>query len=318
MKWPVWVLPVFLGMGLWGMVEVSGSRGAESYQVVHGWPELPEGFALGQVSGVEVDSHNHVFVFHRGARPILCLEADTGKIITSWGDGMFATAHGLDVDSEDNVWVTDRAHHQVFKFSHEGKLLLTLGTQGVAGLDGKHFDGPTDVVVTPGGEFYVTDGYGNSRVAKFSAQGDFQFDWGRKGTGPGEFDLPHGITLDAQGRIYVADRSNLRIQVFEPNGKFLHQWKSDELGRPWGLDVGKDGFLYVMDGGDLKPAPPDRGRILKLDLKGNILDAWGSFGSYDGQLYWGHDVSVGEDGAVYATDVHLGMRVQKFVAKERK
>ena len=290
---------------------------SRSYQVVHGWPQLPEGFAFGQVSGVAVDSHNHVFVFHRGDRPIICFEGGTGKMLHYWGDGMFTNAHGLSVDSHDNVWVTDTRGHQVFKFSHKGELLMRLGEKGVAGVDEKHFNLPTDVVVAPNGEFYVADGYGNSRVVKFSPEGKFLLTWGKKGEGPGEFNLPHGIALDAQGRVYVADRTNSRIQVFDGNGKFLHQWKSEELGRPWALEVGRDGYLYVVDGGDvIRPSRfPYRNRALKLDLKGNIIEKWGSFGSYDGQFYWAHDIAVAANGDVYIGDVDLGMRVQKFMRK---
>jgi DNA-binding beta-propeller fold protein YncE len=285
------------------------------YQVVHGWPELPEGFAFGQVSGVGADSHNHVFVFHRGDHPIMCFEGATGKLVASWGDGMFRTPHGLAVDVKDNVWVTDVGHHQVFKFSHDGELLMTIGAKDVPGLDGKHFNQPTDIAVAQNGEFYVSDGYGNSRVAKFSAQGEFLLDWGRKGDQPGEFDTPHGIALDAQGRVYVADRSNARVQVFDGNGKFLSQWKSAELGRPWDITIGPDGYAYVVDGGDLNPKPPDRGRVVKLDLEGHALETWGRFGKYDGQIYWGHALAVAQNGDVYVTDVGLGMRVQKFVRK---
>ena len=281
--------------------------------MVHGWPQLPDGFALGRVSGVGVDSHNHVFVFHRGDRPILCFDAGTGKILASWGDGLFTIPHGLTADSRDNVWVTDVGNHQVFEFSHNGELLMTLGAKNVPGLDGNHFNRPTDIAVAPSGEFYVSDGYGNNRVAKFSPQGKFLFDWGTKGAQPGQFDLPHGIALDPQGHVYVADRSNGRVQVFDGDGKFLAQWKGPEIGRPWALTVGPDGCFYVVDGGDMNPKPPDRGRIVKLDLHGKVLDQFGSFGSYDGQFYWAHDVAVARDGAVYVTDVHLGMRVQKFV-----
>ena len=113
----------------------------------------------------------------------------------------------------------------------------------------------------------------------------------------------------------MADRSNSRIQVFDANGKFLHQWKSDELGRPWGLTISPDGYLYMVDGGDLKPKPPDRGRVVKLDLQGRILEKWGTFGSYDGQFYWAHGIAVARNGDLYVTDVHLGMRVQKFVRR---
>jgi len=295
------------GASLLGASDTSGS-----YRVVHGWPELPDGFALGEVSGVAVDSHNRVCIFHRGDRPILCFDGATGKIVASWGDGMFSKAHGLRVDDKDNLWVTDTGHHQVYKFSRNGELLMTLGAKDVPGLDRNHFNRPTDVAVAPTGEFYVSDGYGNSRVAKFSAQGEFLLDWGTKGDQPGEFDTPHNIALDAQGRVYVADRGNSRIQIFAGNGKFLYQWKSPELGRPWGLAVDPDGYLYVVDGGDLKIGSAGRGRVFRLDLRGNILEKWASYGRYDGQLYWGHAVAVAKNGDVYVTDI-LGLRVQKFV-----
>lgn len=285
------------------------------YRVVHGWPQYPEGFATREVAGVGVDSHGHVFVFHRGHRPILCLDGETGRILRSWGDGMFGSAHGLAVDSRDNVWVTDIVHHQVFKFSHDGELLMTVGAKDVPGDDARHFNRPTDIAIAPNGDFWVADGYGNSRVVRFNARGEYITEWGRKGDRPGEFDTPHGITIDAQGRIYVADRGNARIQVFDGNGKLLHVWKSDELGRPWAVEVGPDGSLYVADGGDLnqQPGPYERNRALKLDLDGKILAKWGSFGSYDGQFYWAHDIAVGPKGEVYVGDVYWGMRVQKFV-----
>ncbi len=310
-----------------GASKAVARKTASAYRVAHGWPLLPDGFVLGQVSGVAVDSHNHVFVFQRadhylGPRPtkndqpidvstVMCFDGETGKLVSSWGADMFTVPHGLRVDRDGNIWATDVALHQVFKFSHEGKLLMTLGVKGTPGLDGKHFNKPTDVAISSDGSIYISDGYGNSRVAKFSPKGDFLFDWGRKGDKPGEFDLPHGITIDSQGRVYVADRSNSRIQVFKGDGTFLYEWKSAELGRPWALTVGPDSYLYVVDGGDLKPRPPDRGHILKLDLQGNIVDKWSSFGNYDGQLYWGHDVAVARNGDVYAGDI-LGMRVQKF------
>ncbi len=301
---------------------------ADPYSVVHGWPVLPDGMVLGQVSGVAVDSHNHVFVFHRAenswaadkthpisAPTILCFDGASGKLLSSWGENRFLEPHGLRVDAHDNVWVTDRALQQVFKFSHDGKLLLTIGTERVSGVDATHFDKPTDIAFASDGSIYVSDGYGNNRVAKFSSDGKFLFDWGHKGQGPGEFDLPHGVAVDAQGNVYVADRSNARIQVFDSNGKFLKQWKSPELGRPWSLTIGPDNLLYAVDGGDLKSTGLDRGQLLKLDLSGRILAKWSRFGNYDGQIYWGHDLAVGKDGAVYVGDVYHGMRVQKFVPR---
>jgi peptidylamidoglycolate lyase len=310
------------------------SGAPEPYAVVHGWPQLPPGYVLGQIPGVAVDSHNDIIVFTRAenswpadpshlnlvASPtVLFFDGSSGKLVSSWGQNLFLQPHGLRVDRHDNIWVTDTALHQVFEFSHQGKLLLTLGTEREPGLDATHFNMPTDVGFAADGSIYVGDGYGNSRVAKFSATGKFLLDWGHKGSAPGEFDNPHSVSVDAQGLVYVADRGNSRIQVFNSSGKLLKAWKSDELGRPWSLTIGPDNLLYVVDGGDMVKAPTqsDRGQILKLDLSGKVLARWSRFGNYDGQIYWGHDITVGRDGAVYVGDVYHGMRVQKFISYSR-
>ena len=301
------------------------------YQVIHGWPQLPEGTLLGQVSGVGVDSHNHVFVFRRAensvvagkpasntrmASPaVLMFDGATGGLVSAWGEKRFILPHGLTVDRQDNIWLTDIAFHQVFKFDHSGKLLLTVGESGVPGLDNAHFNKPTDVAVANDGSFYVSDGYGNNRIVKLSSEAKFLLEWGTKGTGPGQFDLPHGIALDSSGKVYVADRSNARLQIFDSNGKYLAEWKGPEFGRPWAVRVGPDGFAYVVDGGDLASAPPDRARVLIVDLKGKVVDSFGRFGNYDGQFVWPHDVAIGNAGAVYVGDVLTGMRVQKFVRR---
>jgi peptidylamidoglycolate lyase len=325
------VLPagVVIGLALCSSAAMSAAMD-EPYKVVHGWPQLPADFVLGQVSGVAVDSHNHVFVFHRAenswatdktkviaSATVLCFDGATGELLSSWGQNRFITPHGLRIDSHDHVWVTDLGLQQVLEFSHEGELLLTLGTERTAGLDATHFNRPTDVGFAPDGGILVSDGYGNSRVAKFSADGHFLSDWGRKGNGPGEFDTPHSVVVDSQGRVYVADRGNARIQVFDRNGRFVASWSSTELGRPWSLTIGPDNRLYVVDGGDAVADHPEQGheKIMKLDLGGKILAQWSRFGNYDGQIYWGHDIAVGKDGVVYVGDVMHGMRVQKFVPR---
>jgi peptidylamidoglycolate lyase len=222
------------------------------------------------------------------------------------------------VDDRDNIWVTDVDLHQVFKFSHDGTLRMSLGVAGTPGWDHQHFNKPTDVALAHDGSFYVSDGYGNRRIAKFSHEGRFLLEWGRAGDKPGEFNEVHNVVIDREGRVYVTDRINRRIQVFTGDGKFIYEWESEALGCPWALAYGADDFLYMVDGGDLSGCLPGRGRISRLGLDGNILEQWSSFGNYDGQLFWGHDIAVGKSGDVYVGEVNHGMRVQKFSRSEQE
>ena len=274
------------------------------YRPVAGWAKLPDEVQLGPVSAVATDSNDRVYVFHRGKRPILVFDRD-GKFLRSLGDDRIKTAHGLRIDGDNNVWVTDIGNHQVMKFDAEGKLLLTLGKKGEPGDDADHFNKPTDVAVTPSGEFYVSDGYGNSRVLKFSREGKFLKQWGKKGTGEGEFNLPHAICLDGKGRVYVGDRENNRVQVFDADGKFLAQWK--ESGAPFGLFL-KDGRLFVADG--------RAGWIKVLDLEGKPLGRFGEKGTGSGQFKLPHMLCVDSQGAVYVAEVD-GRRVQKFTPRRK-
>jgi peptidylamidoglycolate lyase len=223
--------------------------------------------------------------------------------------------HGLTVDGEDHVWLTDVGRHQVYQYTHDGKLLLTLGERGKPGADASHFNLPTDVAVLPDGSFYVSDGYRNTRVVKFAADGRYEFEWGGKGDGPGGFNLPHGIAVDARGRVYVCDRSNSRLQVFDGKGKFLAQWKGPHIGRPYGVSIGGDGHIFIIDGGDGSPGPAGRGKAVELDADGLVVDSFGSFGREPGQFQLGHDIAVGPDGSVYVAE-GAGRRVQKFVRKD--
>jgi len=298
------------------------------HTVVEGWPDLPADHVLGLCAGVGVDSHNHVFVFHRRERvwstpfptepiagtTVTEIDAESGKLIASWGAGKFIMPHGLTIDREDNVWLTDVGLHQVFKFTHDGKLLLTLGERAKPGSDQSHFNLPTDVAVLADGSFYVSDGYKNTRVVKFSAEGRYDFEWGGKGDGPGQFNLPHGIAVDSQGRVIVCDRSNSRLQVFDLRGRFLTQWKGPHLGRPYGVAAGPDGHVFAVDGGDPTAVPEERGKVVELDAEGRVLETFGSPGRRPGQFQTGHDIAVGPDGAVYVAE-GAGKRVQKFVLK---
>lgn len=282
------------------------------------------------VSGVGVDSHGHVFVFHRAGRDwvsddldltpipratVLRFDDETGALQASWGNNLFAMPHGLTVDEHNNIWLTDVALHQVYKFSHDGHLLLTVGERGIAGSDSRHFNRPTKVAVASDGSFFVSDGYRNNRVAKFAPDGRFLMEWGSKGSGPGQFDLPHGIALGRDGRVYVADRTNGRVQIFLPDGKYVATWSGPDFGRPFDIAVGIDGTVFVADGGDLPKDPPDRSRVVVVRADGKVLEHFGRFGVYDGQLYKAHDIAVGRNGAVFVGDANG--RVQKFVKIRR-
>src|SRR6266496_2418583 len=241
-----------------------GKTGAMDYKPVVNWPTLPGQIKFGQVTGVATDAADRVYVFHRGKNPIAVFDRD-GKFLRSWGNGLIKTAHGVRLDRDGNVWVTDLGHHLVTKFDPQGKVLLTLGTKGKAGEAKDRFNKPADVAFAPGGEVYVADGYGNSRVVKFSADGKYLKEWGKKGKGEGEFNLPHAICVDGKGRVYVGDRENDRVQVFDAEGRFLAQWQG--IGAPFGLFLTREGRMLLADG---------RANVAKvLDLEGKALARWG-------------------------------------------
>jgi sugar lactone lactonase YvrE len=239
------------------------------YQRIENLFKLPEGRVMGSTSAVEVDRDGtSVWVFDRcGANtcagsnlaPIMKFDA-SGKLVTSFGQNMFVFPHGIYVDREGNLWVSDGQGpdgkdpsrdgkgHQVFKFSPQGKVLMTLGKAGVAGSANDEFNQPSGVVVASNGDIFVADGHGaktNNRIVKFSRDGKFIKAWGQPGAGPGEFNPPHAIAIDSRDRIFVADRSNNRIQIFDSEGKFLEEWK--QFGRPSGVFIDRNDMLYVAD-----------------------------------------------------------------------
>lgn len=270
------------------------------------WPELPRSLTLDRVVGVALDSHELVYVAHRGDRPLLCFGPD-GQLQREVGARYqrktvaydlrgpvpvpIATRnwlHGLHVDPWDNVWITDVSRHLVMKFSPAGDLLLTLGVDGVSGCDDRHFFQPTHVCVLPSGEFFVTDGYGNSRIVKFSARGEHLLEWGRRGTAPGEFHTPHVIVAGPDNLLYVTDRENDRIQVFDANGHLKSVWP--DLHSVDGLCVGPDGMIYGSAGID--------NALLCFDREGRLLDSW----VLPELLNYPHAIAVDRTGAIYVAE----------------
>jgi sugar lactone lactonase YvrE len=232
------------------------------------WGQLPAGRKWGSSASVTTAPDGTIWVVDRcgnsGAGGTTCagpsatvnpvFQFDTsGKLLKTFGAGMFISPHKLTVDPEGNIWVADNGSHQVFKLDSNGKVLMTLGKKGVAGPGLDEFDAPTEVAVAQNGDFYVGDGHtgggtalGNARIMKFDKSGKFLKTWGRKGMGPGEFDVIHTVALDSRGRLFVGDRQNNRIQIFDADGKFIAQWF--QFGRPSGMYIDKrTDTLYVAD-----------------------------------------------------------------------
>jgi hypothetical protein len=219
------------------------------YKLVPNWGLLPNGATWGEVPGMAIDATGRLFAFHRSEPPIVEMDSD-GKILKQWGDKMFVWPHGMRVDRFGFLWITDgRARagmgQQVFKYTRDGQLVMTLGTKGVSGEGPDTFNGPCDVAVAENGDIFVADGHVNSRIVKFSKDGTFIKTWGKKGEGPGELNVPHTLVIDSRGRLLVGDRSNNRIQIFDQDGAFLDQWT--QFGTPSGIYVTPDDTLYVVD-----------------------------------------------------------------------
>jgi sugar lactone lactonase YvrE len=266
------------------------------------WPTLPAGWTFEETPGVAVDKREHVFVFHRGPHSIIEFDKD-GTVVRTWGDGVFVRPHALKFDPEGNLWASDDQGHMVVKMDDKGRVRMVLGRKNTKGETNDLFNRPTDIGFGPNGDVYITDGYGNSRVVQYTREGKFVRTWGKKGSGEGEFDLPHGIAIDKRGRVYVGDRENRRMQVFDADGKFITQWK--HVGSPWGVVITSDDHLYMCDGYN--------NRILKTDLDGKILGVLGGPGKFPGLLDYSHHLAVGPSGSVYVAEIK-NWRVQKFAA----
>jgi len=226
------------------------------YRTVEGWLHIPPGRPWGQTPGVDIGPDGAIWVLERcggvtcaGRAESPIFEFDrNGRVRKNFGAGLFVHPHGFFVDREGNVWVTDVDGHRVVKLNAKGEVLLSLGTAGVAGNDATHFNRPSDVAVSATGDIFVADGHGgdsNARIVKFDRHGGFIASWGHKGNGPGEFDSPHSLAFDSRGRLFVADKGNNRIQIFDQSGKFQDQWK--QFGRPSGIFIDRRDAIYVTD-----------------------------------------------------------------------
>jgi NHL repeat len=304
------------------------------YQLARNWEQLPGSIVHRDVAGVAVDSRDRVFLLCRGEHPVLIYNQD-GSFVGSWGEGQFTyRTHGITVAPDDSVFCVDDGDHTVRKYTPDGQLLLTLGTSGKAsdtGYTEQHpiveragppFNRPTNVAVAPSGELYVSDGYGNARVHRFSADGALQQSWGEPGSGEGQFVTPHGIWVHPDGRVFVCDRENDRLQIFAPDGRYLDAWT--DVQRPTQLFIAADGTIYVAElpwkvgqkspmRGTITADVP--GRVSVYDASGAVLARWGEAdGCAPGSFAAPHSIGVDSRGDVYVAEVTWTFAVSRGLA----
>jgi DNA-binding beta-propeller fold protein YncE len=293
------------------------------YRADDHWAKLPSGWSWVEVAGVATDSQDRVFVFNRGEHPLMIFDSD-GNFLNSWGEGLFVRPHGITIGPDDAVWCTDDTDHTVRRFTPDGRQLQTLGTSGkpsdtgATSLDyrtirraGPPFHYPTNLALSPAGEMYVTDGYGNARVHKFAPDGRLLLSWGEPGSGPGQFNLPHGIAVDREGTVYVADRENSRVQLFTPEGKYVREWT--DVARPCQVFIDPADTVYVAELGfraGMWPgttAPPDAtgGRLSTFDRDGTLLARWGGGANpcAPGDFFAPHGICVDSKANIYVAEV---------------
>jgi sugar lactone lactonase YvrE len=283
------------------------------YRLVPNWGQLTPPLAWGETPSISLDAAGgRVFAFTRAETPVIELDAASGNVLKAWGAKTFVWPHGLRIDRNGFLWITDgRARdgigQQVFKYTRDGQLVMTLGTKGVSGAGPDTFNSPTDVAVAPNGDIFVSDGHVNSRIVKFSKDGTFIKAWGKRGDGPGEFNVPHTIFFDSRGRLFVGDRVNKRIQIFDQDGTFIDQWT--QFGSPSGIFIAPDDTLYVVDYNDKMGLFVGSAKDGSIRYKIESTLAEGVTVAADGTIY------VGETVTGHLGDVVTGHTVRKLVRK---
>jgi DNA-binding beta-propeller fold protein YncE len=301
-----------------------GNEKSLCYRPLPRWEQRPPGIEWSEVAAVAVDSGDQVYVFSRDTHQLVVFDRE-GQFLRRWGEGMFVRPHGVAIGPDGNIYCTDDLDHTIRKFTPEGELLLTLGASGKASETGATsvdfrtirqagdpFHYPTNVAFSPAGEIYVSDGYGNARVHKFTSEGKLLFSWGEPGSGPGQFRIPHGIAVDRNGRVIVADRENSRLQFFSADGRFLEEWT--DVARPCQVALDDAGNLFVAELGyraGMWPgtSPPSMdatgGRVSVFTSDGKLAARWGGGDNptAPGDFFAPHDICIDSHGDVYVAEV---------------
>ena len=312
---------------------VTVGAGKYTYEVAPVWGKLPAGYGFTTVAAVTVDKRDRIYVFNRNPNHVLILDRE-GNFLSMWdrnlfGDYALHSPHGFYIGPDEKVYLTDIRDHTVRKFTLDGKLLLTLGTEGKPGREGEPFRRPTGAAISSSGDIFVSDGYDNARVHKYSPEGELLMSWGKPGTGPGEFNLPHGIWVDKEDQVWVAEQKSYRIQIFTTEGKFIRQ--ITDFDGPQMIFMDQENSVYV---------PEDGGRMSIVNTQGKLLARWGGEKSFlldyiskvpggyisyrdvllkclkaPGKFCAAHDCCVDSKGDLYIGEAASGQRIQKFIRK---
>ena len=287
------------------------------FDVVEGWAKLPQGWNFKECADVAVDSKDRVYAFNRGAHPVIVFDRD-GTCLSSWGEGVFDSAHGICIGPDDSVYCVDNGDHTVRKFTSDGELLMTLGAKDrpAPRFSGAAFNLPTDLAVSPKtGDLFISDGYGNARVHKYSAEGQHIMSWGSSGIDEGQFVIPHNVTVDEEDNVYVADRECHRVQVFDSNGRLQAIWNN--IWKPSGIKVGLDGNVYIAEligDGYFADAPDVGHRVSIYTRSGKLLSRLGDsqWGEGTGQFVSPHGIDLDSQGSIYVAEVSWSMMGQSL------
>ncbi len=277
-------------------------EGSHTYERVEAWAKIPEQWTLGWIGSVATDHNGRVYCFCRGTHPLVVFDRD-GEVVGHWGDDLLNHAHGVFMDADEQLWLTDRYAQTVWVFDTDGRLRRRLGYPNVTSGAGGRFNHPTNTHIADDGSIFVSDGYGDARCHHFAPDGRLLASWGSPGDAPGQFNLPHGIWALNDDRILVADRENHRIQIFDPEGTFIEQWT--DFRQPTDFFVDEDaGVIYLTELG---------GRITLLDFTGDLITRWGEQGDGPGEFVAPHGIWVDDEGAIYMGEVQRDDGLHKFV-----
>jgi len=283
-----------------------------TFQPEPDWAQLPEGWAFKECADVAVDSEDRVYIFNRGEHPVMVFEHD-GAFVASWGEGVFTTAHGITYAPDGTLYLADQRDHSIRKCTLDGQVLMTIGAPNdpPPRWSGKPFNQPTSVAISSvNGALYISDGYGNARVHKYTPDGRYVKSWGTSGTGPGEFVIPHAIVVDKNDNVIIGDRENNRLQIFDTEGNLQHMWQN--IWKPAGLAIGPDNNLYIAElCGEpyFADAPNVGNRVSVYNLDGDLLARIGmsTQGEEPGHFLAAHGLTVDSSGDVYVAEVSWTM-----------